>query len=481
MAWAPPQVGQRKQDIITSIIYEGAERGWSDTYLASRLRDVLPLTDRQRTAVTVYRRSLRDQGIPPARAKMLVDRYTQRLKSQRAKTIARTERAKMETRSLHNTIGELPLEREWVSKSGCCVVCKALTGIRTSTVYGPNLPGPPAHPNCRCTEKVHKTTSAVVSAIYKETDGDGDGFVNDGKRNMRPARPDERKKTRQQRTRQAMATIRTAMGSGGGFKPATDEDRKRLRIPPAWTDVEVSEDPEGVNGLLARGRDSKGRRQGRYSAAHTEAQAAAKFNRVKRIAPALPRFDRQLKKDALTNDNAGALTIIRRLGMRLGGEGETGADVKAYGANTLERRHVSVEGRKVTFDFIGKKGVHITITSSDPEVLRVVKSRLGKDGNPDDQLFPSSNVDSIRAYLRKYMPEETLVKDLRTIRANELALEAISGMGRAKTMTEYKKLRLQVGEIVSGQLGNNRSEALKSYINPTVFLMLLPEGVDPQL
>jgi hypothetical protein len=59
---------------------------------------VLPLTDRQRTAVTVYRRSLREQGIPPARVKMLVDRYMEQAQEPASQDcIARTERAKMET------------------------------------------------------------------------------------------------------------------------------------------------------------------------------------------------------------------------------------------------------------------------------------------------------------------------------------------------------------------------------------------------
>jgi DNA topoisomerase-1 len=329
-------------------------------------------------------------------------------------------------------------------------------------------------------------TARLIRAIEKAHDGDGDMRVHDGTDAERPKGPMDTPKlggrrARQQGTRERIKSLRAKAAAGSGFRAATDEDRKRLAIPPAWTDVEVSEDPEGVNGLLARGRDAKGRRQGRYSAAHTEQQAAVKFNRVKRISPALPRFDRQLKKDALTDDSAGALTIIRRLGMRLGGEGETGAEVQAYGANTLERRHVKIEGRKVTFDFIGKKGVHITIVTSDPEVRRVVQSRLDRDGEDTDQLFPETSENKIRAYLRTHMPEDTLVKDLRTIRANELALDAISKRGRAATMAEYKKARLEVGEVVSSQLGNNRSEALKSYINPTVFLMLLPEGVDPQL
>lgn len=189
MAWAPPKVGQRKNSIITSIITEGAERGWSDKYLQRQLKAVLPLTARQRTAVTVYRRSLREQGVPPARVTMLVERYMDKLKNQRAAAVARTERKKLETELLHRTIGELPLEREWTSQSGCCVVCKALTGMRTTTVYGPGLPGPPAHPNCRCSEKIHKLTSRVTSGVYKAHDGDGDQWVHDATEAERPKGP----------------------------------------------------------------------------------------------------------------------------------------------------------------------------------------------------------------------------------------------------------------------------------------------------
>ena len=53
---------------------------------------------------------------------------------------------------------------------------------------------------------------------------------------------------------------------------------ERLKIPPAWTDVKFSADPN--SDLLATGKDSKGRPQAIYSEAFTKTQAEAKFARI---------------------------------------------------------------------------------------------------------------------------------------------------------------------------------------------------------
>src|ERR1044072_6374558 len=54
-----------------------------------------------------------------------------------------------------------------------------------------------------------------------------------------------------------------------------------LRIPPAWTNVAFSPDPNAD--LLVVGTDAKGRRQPIYSAAHWSKQAAVKYSKIKEL------------------------------------------------------------------------------------------------------------------------------------------------------------------------------------------------------
>jgi DNA topoisomerase IB len=62
-----------------------------------------------------------------------------------------------------------------------------------------------------------------------------------------------------------------------------------------------------------------------------------------------------------------------------------------------------------------------------------------------------------------------LTKDLRTNRANLVALEEIRQAEAPKNEKEYKRAVKAVAEKVSKILGNRPAQALESYINPAVF------------
>src|SRR6185295_2384152 len=122
-----------------------------------------------------------------------------------------------------------------------------------------------------------------------------------------------------------------------GMHRPSERDAKRLekmRIPPAWTNVFISNNPNAP--LQATGLDSKGRRQSLYSAKHTERAAAEKFERLKAFRKELPRIRAEMAKDMAgttpkETEPSSALFLIERTGMRIGGEGDTRAEKKAYG------------------------------------------------------------------------------------------------------------------------------------------------------
>jgi DNA topoisomerase-1 len=249
------------------------------------------------------------------------------------------------------------------------------------------------------------------------------------------------------------------------MRKASPEDRKRLVLPPAWTDVQVAVDDRAP--LQAIGTDAKGRKQYRYSKEHTEQATAKKFARVAELAKLVEKLDKALERDVIKSDDAAALLLMRKLGMRPGSNRETGADKKAYGATTLERRHVKINQGSVRFHFDSKKGGITTITTKDPLIREMLEARM-TDLGPRDKLFDTTETKTM-AYMKDVAPDFKQ-KDLRTLVGSTVAAEIVAKMKAPKNKTEYNKMRNQVGDMVSEVLQNTRSVALNSYINPATFL-----------
>src|SRR5262245_41127389 len=70
---------------------------------------------------------------------------------------------------------------------------------------------------------------------------------------------------------------------------------KKLRIPPAWTEVAVNSAAQGR--LQVIGKDAAGRWQYLYHENHTRLQDARKFQRLTKFAQTLPRMRTTISKD----------------------------------------------------------------------------------------------------------------------------------------------------------------------------------------
>lgn len=250
-----------------------------------------------------------------------------------------------------------------------------------------------------------------------------------------------------------------------------DDDVSQLglgqKIPPGWTDVFVSDDPNAA--LRVVGRDAVGREQRIYSRAHTEAKSAEKFARIRLLHDHLPTLDAALQADAGTDDTAAAVLLMRRMGLRPGSNIDTKAAQQAYGATTLLRRHVQVRGDTVRLRFVGKSGNDIDREVEDREIARALVRRL-KGKNGDDSLF-DTNQTKVNRYLKQQVGEGFSVKDLRTYRgtAEALAILAEDYSPRPTDAASFRRMELDVGARVAAILGNDRKQALDSYIDPTAF------------
>jgi len=253
-----------------------------------------------------------------------------------------------------------------------------------------------------------------------------------------------------------------------------EETKKALKIPPAWTDVKINVDKEA--NLLATGKDAKGRTQYIYSENATMKAAEVKYNRnlslineSVRIAKANAKNMKSTSKKL--SEPAAVLDLIQATGIRPGSLRETGAKLQAYGATTLEGRHVVVEKGKVTLSFVGKKGVNLKIPITDSKVAKTLIERKNSAGD-SGKLFKTTDIE-LRGYVKK-LSGDFKPKDFRTLKGTATAMEEVKKYPRSTNMQEYKKTVMAIAKKVAETLGNTPSIALKSYINPFVFVDLKP-------
>ncbi len=246
------------------------------------------------------------------------------------------------------------------------------------------------------------------------------------------------------------------------------EHIRGLKIPPAWKEVTYANDPKAD--LLVTGRDAKGRLQAIYSERFAQSQAAAKFARVQELArkfDAIRNENKANMRNPATRDHAAALDLIMRTGIRPGSDKDTGAAKQAYGATTLEGRHVVRDGADVRLQFTGKKGVSLDIPVPN-EIKKDVLSRAAAAG-PGGRLFPNTDDGALRDYVRTLDGGGFKTKDFRTALGTSVAADAVKDTPAPTDAKSYKKAVIGVGKRVAAVLGNTPAIAIRSYVNPAVF------------
>jgi DNA topoisomerase IB len=245
-----------------------------------------------------------------------------------------------------------------------------------------------------------------------------------------------------------------------------------LRIPPAWTAVRVNPDPAAS--LWVTGRDSAGRTQRVYAPAFAATNAAAKFARIQALDAEWNHLGQQIAQaqraaEPRTRDSADCLALIRATGIRPGSTRETHAKVQAYGATTLEGRHVTrAADGTVTLRYVGKKGVALTIPVTDRAVARMLVARA-KAAGPDGRLFPATDHGRLLAFTHGLDTGRFKPKDFRTYVGTAAAQAAIAARPAPTSPTAYARAVREVARTVAGVLGNTPQVALASYIAPQVF------------
>lgn len=249
-------------------------------------------------------------------------------------------------------------------------------------------------------------------------------------------------------------------------------------LPPAWTDVHISPDPDRK--VQAWGYDQAGRKQYRYSTAHVQRTDRRKWNRVLRVARAMPelrdRTNRDLRRRRLDRDKVLA-TIVRlmcRAYFRAGSE-RYAVENRTFGICTLQKKHVDVLGQNLIFEYRGKRSIQQRQFVADTPLVHIIQKLLDLPGSrlfqyiPDDATKPRTvQAQQVNRYMCDILGERFTSKDLRTFGGTVRAATILADIGPAASRAEARRNVALVCKLVAADLGNTPTICRKAYIHPAV-------------
>lgn len=265
--------------------------------------------------------------------------------------------------------------------------------------------------------------------------------------------------------------------SGRPVRDAATLSRIRaLAIPPAWTDVWISPDPDGH--IQATGRDARNRKQYRYHARWRSIRDEAKYYRLVDFCRALPRLRATVARDLACRCLckrkvlATIVALMERAQLRVGND-EYARHNGSYGATTLQDRHAKIEGDRLVLAYRSKSGIDRRVKLTDARLARIVRRCREL---PGQRLFQYVDGDQIRAVtstdVNEYVREATggpfTAKDYRTWAATLGATLLLCGREHPGDERGCKKCINEVLRAVADRLGHTVAVCRSSYVHPRV-------------
>jgi DNA topoisomerase-1 len=257
---------------------------------------------------------------------------------------------------------------------------------------------------------------------------------------------------------------------------------RALAIPPGWEEVWVCSDPLGH--IQATGVDARGRKQYRYHDLWRERRDRQKFDSMVEFAHSLPklrdRVERDLRKRRISRERvlACAVRLLDRGFFRIGSE-DYAEENETYGLATMRKRHVTVTGDSVVFDYEAKGGKRRVQVIGDRSISGLVKTLRTRRGGGHELLayrngssWRDVRSTDINDYIKEAAGEAHSAKDFRTWNATVLAAVVLAASARERDIsTKGGRNRAKRDSVkqVARYLGNTPAVCRASYIDPRVF------------
>lgn len=248
-----------------------------------------------------------------------------------------------------------------------------------------------------------------------------------------------------------------------------------LKVPPAWEEVCIARSPSAK--VQAIGYDSAGRLQYLYHPRYRERKEREKFERLLRFADRLSGMrsitSEHLRHEKLDREKvlAAMVRLMNAAYFRVGEERYARKN-KTYGIATLRRKHLTIRGDTMIFEYKGKWGKMQRQALTDRPLRRVVEECANLPGYEVFKYYDESgklrDVKSrdLNAYIKEVIGEEFTAKDFRTWAGTLIAAVKLAELGATEDVKQGQKNVLAAVDAVAARLGNTRDIARSSYISP---------------
>jgi DNA topoisomerase-1 len=263
---------------------------------------------------------------------------------------------------------------------------------------------------------------------------------------------------------------------------------RSLVIPPAWTDVWICPHVDGH--LQVTARDGRGRKQYRYHPDFRKHRDGTKFERMFELSDVLWKIRERVETDielpGLARDKimATVVWLLETTLIRIGSDEYAKAN-KSFGLTTMRRRHATVVGSELRFEFRGKSRIQHAVAVTDKRIARIVQRCQELRGEElfkyidDDGKRQTVQAEDVNAYLQDVTGRDITAKDFRTWAGTMLVAEELRKVGAAQSKREAERNIVAAVDLTAKRLGNTRSVCRKYYIHPTLLEAYLEGAVLP--
>jgi DNA topoisomerase IB len=171
-----------------------------------------------------------------------------------------------------------------------------------------------------------------------------------------------------------------------------------------------------------------------------------------------------------------AVRLLDRGFFRIGSE-DYAEENDTYGLATMGKRHVTVSGDVVVFDYEAKGRQRRVQSIGDPQVAEIVQALKRRRGGGEELLaykhgarWRDVKSADINEYVKEAAGRAFSAKDFRTWSGTVLAAVALAVSSPAQdSKTSRKRAKTRAVKEVAHYLGNTPAVARASYIDPRVF------------
>ena len=210
---------------------------------------------------------------------------------------------------------------------------------------------------------------------------------------------------------------------------------------------------------------SKGRDQYAYTLEQKAQRAAAKFKKIVKFGKRLPKFKKAVAEDIRTGGTSkeavlsAMAQIVNATLIRAGGSSK-----ESHGVSTLQKRHVTITGNTVRFDYLGKDMVPQTKVITDKHIADLV-THLMDQKTPKDLLFAHEKggrmVPITASQLRSYISQHSgggSTKDFRTFHATRLFAERANELGPPPNAAAADAMIKEAALVPAEALGHKKKK-----------------------